>query len=75
MTIWLTACAIAAHRSPRSNGESLKPLWALPLQQFVYRQLMYLVIIESTVSAIVGTRAHWGTLERTGDVKIPAGAQ
>jgi len=52
------------------DGESIKPLWALPLQQFVYRQLMYLVIIESTVSAIVGTRAHWGTLERTGDVEI-----
>jgi hypothetical protein len=28
------------------------------------------VIIESTVSAIVGTRAHWGSLERTGDVEI-----
>jgi cellulose synthase/poly-beta-1,6-N-acetylglucosamine synthase-like glycosyltransferase len=59
----------------RMDGESLKPLWALPLQQFVYRQLMYLVIIESTVSAVVGTRAQWGTLERTGDVEIPAGAQ
>ena len=58
----------------RMDGESLRPLWALPLQQFVYRQLMYLVIIESTVSAFVGTRAHWGTLERTGDVEIPAQA-
>ena len=58
----------------RMDGESLRPLWALPLQQFVYRQLMYLVIIESTVSAIVGTRAHWGTLERTGDVEILASA-
>ena len=58
----------------RMDGESLRPLWALPLQQFVYRQLMYLVIIESTVSAVVGTRAHWGALERTGDVEIPARA-
>ncbi len=58
----------------RMDGESLRPLWALPLQQFVYRQLMYLVIIESTVSAVVGTRAHWGTLERTGDVEIPVQA-
>lgn len=56
----------------RMDGESLRPLWALPLQQFVYRQLMYLVIIESTVSALVGTRAYWGTLERTGDVEIQA---
>jgi cellulose synthase/poly-beta-1,6-N-acetylglucosamine synthase-like glycosyltransferase/peptidoglycan/xylan/chitin deacetylase (PgdA/CDA1 family) len=54
----------------RVDGESLRPLWALPLQQFVYRQLMYLVIIESTVSALVGTRAHWRHLTRTGDVEV-----
>jgi cellulose synthase/poly-beta-1,6-N-acetylglucosamine synthase-like glycosyltransferase/peptidoglycan/xylan/chitin deacetylase (PgdA/CDA1 family) len=59
----------------RLDKESLKPLWALPLQQFVYRQLMYLVIIESTISALVGTRAHWGHLKRTGDVEISRGAQ
>jgi cellulose synthase/poly-beta-1,6-N-acetylglucosamine synthase-like glycosyltransferase len=54
----------------RIDGESLRPLWALPLQQFVYRQLMYLVIIESTVSALVGTRARWRHLTRTGDVEV-----
>lgn len=54
----------------RIDGESLRPLWALPLQQFVYRQLMYLVIIESTVSALAGTRAHWRHLTRTGDVEV-----
>jgi hypothetical protein len=54
----------------RIDGESLRPLWALPLQQFVYRQLMYLVIIESTVSALVGTRASWRHLTRTGDVEV-----
>ena len=54
----------------RVDGESLRPLWALPLQQFVYRQLMYLVIIESTISALVGTRAHWRHLTRTGDVEV-----
>ena len=52
------------------DREPLRPIWALPLQQFVYRQLMYLVIIESTISALVGTRAHWGTLERTGEVEV-----
>ena len=54
----------------RMDKESLKPLWALPLQQFVYRQLMYLVIIESTVSALVGARAHWRHLTRTGEVDV-----
>jgi cellulose synthase/poly-beta-1,6-N-acetylglucosamine synthase-like glycosyltransferase/peptidoglycan/xylan/chitin deacetylase (PgdA/CDA1 family) len=55
----------------RLDGESLRPLWALPLQQFVYRQLMYLVIIESSISALVGARASWKTTPRTGDVELP----
>ena len=59
----------------RLDREPLTPLWALSLQQFVYRRLMYLVIIESTVSALVGTRrAHRRRLERTGDVEITARA-
>jgi cellulose synthase/poly-beta-1,6-N-acetylglucosamine synthase-like glycosyltransferase/peptidoglycan/xylan/chitin deacetylase (PgdA/CDA1 family) len=58
----------------RLDGEPLRPLWALPLQQFVYRQLMYLVIIESTISALVGALASWKTIPRTGDVELPPGA-
>src|SRR5579859_595570 len=57
----------------RMDGESLRPLWALPLQQFVYRQLMYVVIIESTVSALVGARAHWRHLTRTGEIEVKTG--
>jgi cellulose synthase/poly-beta-1,6-N-acetylglucosamine synthase-like glycosyltransferase len=56
----------------RMDQESLRPLWALPLQQFVYRQLMYVVIIESTVSALAGARAHWRHLTRTGDNEVKA---
>ena len=55
----------------RLDQESARPLWALPLQQFVYRQLMYLVVIQSTVTAVLGTRLHWHKLERTGDVQLP----
>jgi cellulose synthase/poly-beta-1,6-N-acetylglucosamine synthase-like glycosyltransferase/peptidoglycan/xylan/chitin deacetylase (PgdA/CDA1 family) len=58
----------------RLDGESLRPLWALPLQQFIYRQFMYLVIIESTISALVGARASWKTAPRTGDVELPPSA-
>jgi len=65
------AIAIVAFRLDR---ESLRPLWALPLQQFLYRQLMYLVIIEATISALVGTRASWKHIPRTGDVEIPEAA-
>jgi cellulose synthase/poly-beta-1,6-N-acetylglucosamine synthase-like glycosyltransferase/peptidoglycan/xylan/chitin deacetylase (PgdA/CDA1 family) len=55
----------------RLDGESLRPLWALPLQQFVYRQLMYLVVVESVISALNGARAAWKTIPRTGDIELP----
>jgi hypothetical protein len=61
------ALAVYAFRLDR---ESIRPLWALPLQQFVYRQPMYLVIIESSVSAIQGVRSGWRHLPRTGDVVV-----
>jgi poly-beta-1,6 N-acetyl-D-glucosamine synthase len=54
----------------RLDGESLRPLWAVPLQQFVYRQFMYLVVIESVASALAGTRLRWHKLTRTGDVTV-----
>lgn len=58
------AVAIYAFRLDR---ESLRPLWTLPLQQVVYRQLMYLVVIQSVVSALVGSRLRWQRMDRTGD--------
>jgi cellulose synthase/poly-beta-1,6-N-acetylglucosamine synthase-like glycosyltransferase len=54
------------------DREPVRPLWAFPLQQFVYRQLMYLVVVEATVSSLVGARAHWRTIPRTGDVRVGA---
>jgi len=56
----------------RLDGERLRPLWSLPLQQFVYRQLMYLVVIQSLVAAFSGSRLRWHKLERTGDMTVPA---
>ena len=54
----------------RLDHESPRPLWAMPLQQFVYRQLMYLVVIESVISALAGTRIRWQQIERTGEVEV-----
>ena len=53
----------------RLDGEPLRPLWSLPLQQFVYRQLMYLVVIQSASSALYGLRLRWQTIRRTGDME------
>jgi hypothetical protein len=43
---------------------------ALPLQTFVYRQLMYLVVIQSVASAVQGIRLRWQHIERSGDVEV-----
>ncbi|KOX03959.1 bi-functional transferase/deacetylase [Micromonospora sp. NRRL B-16802] len=50
----------------RLDREKLGVLWVLPLQQFAYRQLMYLVIIQSVVTALTGGRLGWQKLRRTG---------
>jgi hypothetical protein len=57
---------VAAAYALRLDRESLRPLWTLPLQQLVYRQLMYLVVIQSLVTAASGVRLGWHKLERTG---------
>jgi hypothetical protein len=56
----------------RLDGERLGPLWTVPLQQFIYRQLMYMVVIQSIMSAVVGTRLRWHKLRRTGGVEVGA---
>ncbi|MFJ6675276.1 bifunctional polysaccharide deacetylase/glycosyltransferase family 2 protein [Actinosynnema sp. NPDC091369] len=50
----------------RLDRESLRPLWAVALQPVVYRQLMYLVVIQSVITALAGARLPWQKLKRTG---------
>ncbi|MCW2859064.1 MAG: polysaccharide deacetylase [Actinoallomurus sp.] len=66
---WLAfagAQALASMYALRLDGERLRTLWVLPLQQVVYRQLMYLVVIQSLVTAILGARLRWHVIRRTG---------
>jgi cellulose synthase/poly-beta-1,6-N-acetylglucosamine synthase-like glycosyltransferase len=53
------------------DGESRRVLWALPLQQLVYRQLMYVVVIEALISALLGARLQWRGAPRRGTVAAP----
>ncbi|GAB2810587.1 hypothetical protein GCM10022221_04990 [Actinocorallia aurea] len=53
------------------DKERLTPLWTLPLQQIVYRQLMYLIVIQSLVTAVLGSRLRWQTMERAGTFNEP----
>ncbi|WP_238157156.1 bifunctional polysaccharide deacetylase/glycosyltransferase family 2 protein [Kribbella sp. VKM Ac-2571] len=59
----------------RLDGERAGPLWTLPLQQFVYRQLMYLVVIQSVFTALAGTRLRWQRMERYGSLQAPVGPE
>jgi hypothetical protein len=54
----------------RLDRESLRPLWALPLQQFVYRQLMYLVVAQAVISAVRGVHLRWQHVERSGEIEV-----
>lgn len=68
--VWLAFLAmqlLTAAYAFRLDGERLGPLWALPLQQLVYRQLMYLVVLQSVASACYGLRLRWQAMERTGE--------
>jgi cellulose synthase/poly-beta-1,6-N-acetylglucosamine synthase-like glycosyltransferase/peptidoglycan/xylan/chitin deacetylase (PgdA/CDA1 family)/spore germination protein YaaH len=56
------------------DGESPRDLWWLFWQRFVYRQLMYVVLWKSVVTAVKGKRQGWGKLERKGTVRVAAQA-
>jgi cellulose synthase/poly-beta-1,6-N-acetylglucosamine synthase-like glycosyltransferase/peptidoglycan/xylan/chitin deacetylase (PgdA/CDA1 family) len=52
------------------DRESPTALWAMPVQQFVYRQLMYLVVVESVLSALRGARLRWRPIARSGEIEV-----
>jgi len=49
--------------------EDYRKLWWMIPQRFVYRQLMYYILIKSLRRAIKGELQDWGKLKRTGNVK------
>ncbi len=72
---WLTFVllqALAGGYALRLDGERLRTLCMLPLQQVVYRQLMYLVTIQSVITALIGTRQRWQAISRAGVFANPS---
>jgi cellulose synthase/poly-beta-1,6-N-acetylglucosamine synthase-like glycosyltransferase/peptidoglycan/xylan/chitin deacetylase (PgdA/CDA1 family) len=72
---WLSFTALqmlVAGYALRLDREKLGALWVLPFQLIVYRQLMYLVTIQSVMAALLGTRQRWQATERTGVFTEPA---
>jgi cellulose synthase/poly-beta-1,6-N-acetylglucosamine synthase-like glycosyltransferase/peptidoglycan/xylan/chitin deacetylase (PgdA/CDA1 family) len=71
---WLSFTALqmlVAGYALRLDGERLRALWVLPFQLVVYRQLMYLVTIQSVIAALLGTRQRWQATQRTGVFNDP----
>ncbi|MDD7927836.1 bifunctional polysaccharide deacetylase/glycosyltransferase family 2 protein [Actinomycetospora chibensis] len=69
LALWGAVLAVqfvAAVIAFRLEREPMGVLWALPLQQIVYRQVMYAVLIRSTISALAGIRLGWQKLRRLG---------
>ncbi|MFF1295082.1 MULTISPECIES: bifunctional polysaccharide deacetylase/glycosyltransferase family 2 protein [unclassified Streptomyces] len=56
------------------DRERLTPLISLPLQQILYRQLMYVVLLQSWITALTGGRLRWQKLRRKGGVSAPPSA-
>ena len=66
------ACGWIAFRMDKR--ERRFPGLLLIAQRFVYRQLMYWVVIKAVSAAIRGRWVGWGKLERTGRAEAPAAA-
>ena len=73
---WLGVLAIqvvCAAYAFRLDKERMTHLISLPLQQILYRQLMYVVLLQSWITALTGGRLRWQKLRRTGVVAAPGG--
>ncbi|MFJ3235244.1 bifunctional polysaccharide deacetylase/glycosyltransferase family 2 protein [Streptomyces sp. NPDC086787] len=67
--VWLAFLVVqmaTAGYALRLDGEKLRALWSLPLQLFVYRQMLYLVVFHSVMTALLGSRLKWHRMHRTG---------
>lgn len=66
--------AVCAAYAFRLDKERMTHLISLPLQQILYRQLMYVVLLQSWITALTGGRLRWQKLRRTGAVEAPGGS-
>ncbi len=69
LTITLSTTAMGWYALRLDHERSL---WAilLPLQQIIYRQLLYATVVRAAVAALSGVRLKWNKLPRTADVEV-----
>ena len=61
---------IAAFIATVMDRSNIRLLPWLFLQKFLYRQLMYYVVLKSLIAAIRGSAVGWNKLERTGAARV-----
>jgi cellulose synthase/poly-beta-1,6-N-acetylglucosamine synthase-like glycosyltransferase len=69
LVVWVSLTVLqllSAAVALRLDHESLRCLWALPTTQIFYRQLLYVVVLQSVASAISGSRLRWHQPPRSG---------
>ncbi len=54
------------------KNEDISLVFLLPLQRIVYRFLFYYISIKSFLTAIKGSHAQWGKLDRTLNAHLSA---
>lgn len=71
LVAWLVVLAIQAVTAIlafRLDREPSRPLFALPFQQLVYGQVMYLVLVHAVATARTGGALKRRRMRRTGEV-------
>jgi cellulose synthase/poly-beta-1,6-N-acetylglucosamine synthase-like glycosyltransferase/peptidoglycan/xylan/chitin deacetylase (PgdA/CDA1 family) len=71
LVLWLSVMLIQTAGAAFAfgmDGEPRGPLWLMPAQQLIYRQLMYVVLGQSLGSAVSGVRVRWQRMRRIGAV-------
>ncbi len=63
---FLSVQLITAGYALKLDGERLRTLWSMPIQFFVYRQLQYLVVIQSMFALLFGSDLRWQRVTRYG---------
>ena len=66
--VFLLVDVVGAWIAFRFEGERVTRLWYLLPQRFIYRQLMYWVLVKALLRAVQGELTQWGVLKRTGSV-------
>jgi len=74
LAVWAGFVAVQALTTALAlwlDREPFGPLWTVPAQQLVYRQLNYLVVVQAAVAALLGGRQGWRAMARTGIDTLP----